>query len=79
MLRLQTFADLHRLRHSLGLYCANCNRWEVADLEALVSGGRGGRGLVETRFRCRDCGGEADKQIRPPVPGISGAIGYIGS
>jgi hypothetical protein len=51
----------------------------VADLEALLAGGRGGSHLVETRFRCRNCGGEAGKQIRPPVPGISGAIGYIGS
>jgi len=56
-----------------------CNRWDVADLECLIANGRGGWSLVDTRFRCRDCGGEADKQIRPPVPVISNAVGYIGT
>jgi hypothetical protein len=79
VLHLATFDDLYRQRHSLGLYCMTCNRWDVADLECLIANGRGDWSLVDTRFRCRDCGGEADKQIRPPVPVISNAVGYIGT
>lgn len=77
MLRLTTFGDLYRQRHSLGLYCMSCDRWEVADLEKLIAAGRGGQSLVDARFRCRECGAEAFKQLRPPVPGIGTAIAYI--
>jgi len=54
-----------------------CDRWGEADLKALISSGRGERMLIDTTFRCRDCGGPADKQLRPPVPEIGGAVAYI--
>ncbi len=77
MLQLATFIDLQDQRHTLGLYCIECDRWGEADLPGLIAGGRGERLLVESKFRCRDCGGLVDKQLRPPVPEIGGAVAYI--
>lgn len=77
MPRLATFVELHRQQHSLGLYCNECDRWGEADLPGLIAGGNGDRTLVDTRFRCRDCGALVDKQLRPPVPEIGGAAAYI--
>ena len=76
---LATFIDLHRQNHTLGLYCSACDRWGEADIHRIITSGRGGRSLVGTRFRCRDCGGIVDKQVRPPVPTISGARAYVGA
>ena len=77
MPRLATFLDLRDQMHSLGLYCIVCNRWGEADLNWLIETGRGHRQLTETKFRCRECGGLVEKQLRPPVPGIGSAKGYI--
>lgn len=77
MPRLVTFADLREQRHTLGLYCVTCNRWGEADIEDLISSGRGDRALTEAKFRCRACGQLVEKQLRPPVPEIGGAVAYI--
>ncbi len=77
MISLRTFADLCLQRHSLGLYCAVCDRWHEANLVRLVASGYGDRDVVAARFRCRDCGGVAEKQVRPPQPVTAGAIPYI--
>jgi hypothetical protein len=75
--RLATFLDLRGQNHTLGLYCVECDRWGAADLERLIAAGRGEDMLVSTRFRCKDCGQLVEKQLRPPVPTISGAEAYI--
>jgi len=75
--RLATFRDLRHQQHTLGLYCSGCNRWGEADLDRLIASGQGDREVTGARFRCRDCGGLVDKQLRAPVPTISGAQGYI--
>ena len=77
MISMGTFAELHDQKHTLGLYCIACNRWETANLERLISQGFGDRTVVKTRFRCRDCGEPAEKQLRPPVPEASAAAAYI--
>ena len=33
--------------------------------------------VAEVRFKCRDCGEVVEKQVRPPVPGLGGAVAYI--
>jgi len=75
--RLLTFEDLRSQRHSLGLYCIKCDRWGEANLDWLIESGRGNRPLTESRFRCRDCGAVVEKQLRPPVPKLGGAVAYI--
>ncbi len=77
MISMGTFAELHDQKHSLGLYCITCDRWDTADLESLISQGFGERAVVRTRFCCRDCGTPAEKQLRPPVPAVSAAAAYI--
>jgi hypothetical protein len=61
----------------LALYCVECDRWGEADLDLLIESGRGDRLLTEARFRCRDCGDVVEKQLRPPVPRLGGAVAYI--
>lgn len=77
MPRLVTFEDLRCQSHSLALYCVECDRWGEADLDLLIESGRGDRLLTEARFRCRDCGDVVEKQLRPPVPRLGGAVAYI--
>jgi len=74
---LVTFEDLRSQKHSLGLYCAACDRWGEANLQRLIESGQGARQLTEARFRCRDCGGVVEKQLRPPVPTLGGSVAYI--
>lgn len=77
MPRLLTFEDLRSQSHTLGLYCVECNRWGEANLDRLIETGRGKQLLTESRFRCRDCGGIVEKQLRPPMPAPGGAVAYI--
>ena len=35
------------------------------------------RPVTEARFRCKDCGENVEKQVRPPVPTVGGAVAYI--
>jgi len=74
---LATFVDLRKNDYALALYCIECNRWDIADLDRLVAIGRGQSEIVSSRFRCKDCGCVAEKQVRPPVPTISRAVAYI--
>ncbi|MDX1480438.1 MAG: hypothetical protein R3315_02105 [Woeseiaceae bacterium] len=74
---MATIEELKRQNHSLGLFCATCDRWGDADLEALIRQGLGSREVTRVRFRCRDCGTVVDKQLRPPVPKVGAAAGYI--
>lgn len=54
-----------------------CDRWSEANLHELIARGLGERLLIESNFSCRECGGRAAKQLRPPVPGTGGAVAYI--
>lgn len=77
MIRMATIEELKRQNHSLGLFCAACDRWGDADLDALIRQGLGGREVTQTRFRCRDCGAVVEKQLRPPVAEVGAAAAYI--
>ena len=77
MINISTFEELNRQDYGLALYCIVCDRWGEADLGELVDAGLGARSITEARFRCRDCGALVEKQVRPPVPELGGATGYI--
>jgi uncharacterized Zn finger protein len=77
MIYVATFADLNRQDYGLALYCMSCNRWGEADLHRLIETGQGDKPVTEANFRCRDCGKLVEKQVRPPVPTLGGAAGYI--
>ena len=57
--------------------CLSCNRWGEANLDWLIQNGKGKKPVTEARFRCRECGEVVEKQVRPPVPELGGAIAYI--
>ena len=65
-IRIATIADLKANEHRLNLHCQPCNRWHQLDLDEFIKAGRGDLNYVSARFRCKKCGGAAEKQIRPP-------------
>ena len=77
MISMRTFAEFRKHSHSLALYCLHCDRWGEADLDGLIQIGKGDKSVIETRFRCKDCGEIVEKQVRPPVPEVGGAVAYI--
>ena len=77
MISMGTIEKLREQNHILALYCISCDRWGKADLDWLIQIGHGDKSVTEGRFRCRDCGETVEKQIRPPVPCLGGAVAYI--
>ncbi len=77
MISMGTIEKLREQNHILALYCISCDRWGKADLDWLIQIGHGDKSVTEARFRCRDCGETVEKQIRPPVPCLGGAVAYI--
>ncbi len=72
-----TIEELHNQNHTLVLYRLSCNRWDEANLDRLIQNGKGDKPVTEARFRCRDCGETVEKQVRPPVPSLGGAVSHI--
>jgi len=77
MISMRTIEELHGHNHTLALYCLSCDRWGEANLNWLIQNGKGKKPMTEARFRCKDCGEVVEKQVRPPVPEIGGAMAYI--
>ncbi len=77
MISMGTIEELREQSHSLALYCISCDRWGEANLDWLIQNGKGDKPVTEARFRCRDCGEIGGQQVRPPVPGLGGAVAYI--
>jgi hypothetical protein len=77
MIRVSTFLQLQANNQSLGLYCVDCNRWGMADLQCLINMGRGDTAVSDVRFRCQDCGSVVQKQLRPPAPTLGTTVRYI--
>ncbi len=79
MISMGTIEELHSHNHTLALYCISCNRWGEVNLDRLIEIGQGDKPVTEARFRCRDCGEIVEKQVRPPVPLLGGAVANIRS
>ncbi len=77
MISMGTIEKLREQNHILALYCISCDRWGKADLDWLIQIGKGNKSVTEARFRCRDCGEIVEKQVRPPVPLLGGAVTHI--
>ena len=77
MISMRTFEEFRDHNHSLGLYCLSCDRWGLANLDSLIKNGKGHKAVVETQFRCKDCGEVVQKQVRPPVPQVGGSVAYM--
>ncbi len=77
MISIGTIEELHSQNHSLGLYCMPCDRWGMANLDWLIQIGKGDKPVTAARFRCRDCEEIVEKKVRPLVPSLGQAVGYI--
>ena len=77
MISIGTFEELQSQNHTLVLYCISCDQWGMANLEWLINTGKVDKSVTEARFRCKDCGEIVEKQVRPPVPTVGGAMAYI--
>jgi hypothetical protein len=77
MISIGKFEELQSQNHTLALYCISCDRWGIANLDWLIDIGKGDQPVTEARFRCKDCGEIVEKQVRPPVPTVGGAVAYI--
>ncbi len=77
MISMGTIEKLKQQNHTLALYCPACDRWGKANLDWLIRIGKGDNPITEARFRCKDCGEIVEKQVRPPVPTLGGAVSYI--
>jgi hypothetical protein len=77
MISIGTFEELKSQNHTLALYCISCDRWGIANLDRLIGIGKGDKPVTEARFKCEDCGEIVEKQVRPPVPTVGGAVAYI--
>ena len=77
MISMGTIEELQHQNHTLALYCIACDRWGEANLDWLIQNGKGKKPVIEARFKCQDCGEIVEKQVRPPVPELGGAVAYI--
>lgn len=76
MIALGKLAGLREHDHRLTGCFPRCGRWSVLPLAELVAQGQGPRRLPIV-VRCRVCGEFGPAQLRPPVPTVPLASGWI--
>ena len=73
-----TISGLAESGTTLGLYCLECNRWGEIIPQEWLHAGKPDMNYVEQKFKCGQCDGRADKQVRPPLSGLSTETAYQG-
>jgi len=73
-----TISDLAASEMILGLYCLECDRWAEIIPQEWLDAGKPDVNYVEQKFKCGQCGGLADKQVRAPLSGMSNQSAYRG-
>ena len=68
---ISTISDLAESRMTLGLYCLECDRWGEIVPQEWLDAGKPDVNYVEQKFKCGECGGKADKQVRSSPTGFS--------
>ena len=75
---IRTISDLAETGMTLGLYCLECDRWGEIIPQEWLDVGKPDVDYVEQRFKCKECGGRADKQVCPSPTGLSTESAYTG-
>lgn len=75
---IRTISDLAESGMTLGLYCLECDRWGEIIPQEWLDEGKPDVNYVQQKFKCSQCGGRADKQLRPPLSGFSVETAYQG-
>ena len=60
---IRRMSDLRDNHMTLGLFCLECDRWGEVIPQEWLGDGKLDLNYVRQRFRCRECGGRADKQM----------------
>ena len=60
---IRRISDLRDNHMTLGLFCLECDRWGEVIPQEWLGDGKPDLNYVRQRFRCRECGGRADKQM----------------
>jgi hypothetical protein len=61
---ISTISDLGKYEMSLSLYCLPCDRWGEIEPSEWLADGNPDLNYVKQRFKCGECGGKAEKQVR---------------
>ena len=75
---ISTISNLAASEMTLGLYCLECDRWAEILPQDWLDAGKPDVNYVEQKFKCGQCGGRADKQVRPPLSGMSNQSAHRG-
>ena len=60
---IRRMGDLRDNHVTLGLFCLECDRWGDVIPQEWLDDGKPDLNYVRQRFRCRECGGPAGKQM----------------
>ena len=60
---IRRLSDLRDNHMTLGLFCLECDRWGEVIPQEWLDDGKPDLNYVRQRFRCRECGGPADKKM----------------
>ena len=72
---IRRMSDLRDNHMSLGLFCLECDRWGKVVPQEWLDDGKPDLNYVNQKFKCGECGGHADKQVRPkPIDFSRGAM-----
>ena len=75
---LSTISDLPETGMTLGHYSLECDRWGEIIPQEWLDVGKPDVDYVEQGFKCKECRGRADKQVRPSPTGLSTESAYTG-
>ena len=68
---IKTMSDLAAHDMTLGLYCISCDRWHEIIPKQWLDEGKGDMVYVGRKFKCKDCGDIAEKQVRAKSIGLA--------
>ena len=75
---IHRMSDLRDNHMTLGLFCFECDRWGEIKPQNWLAESKPNLNDVEQRFKYNQCGGGANKQVRPEYTGLGTGTAYVG-
>ena len=75
---ISTISDLAKYDMSLSLYCLPCDRWGEIEPSEWLADGKPDIDYVKQKFKCGECGGKVEKQVRSTPVLFNTASAYQG-
>jgi hypothetical protein len=76
---ISTISDLAASGMTLGLFCVECHRWGEIVPQDWLNAGKPDVNYVEQKFKCGECGGLAEKQVRANAVSLTTETAYTGT